>query len=104
MLSDGLELRQCIAWSPGAAAIIVRFRAAREGARSQLRWLGLAAIPLRLPLFAASVAAVLNQEVIAFVMVCLFIAILPLGIGLSIDGITSTTWTSSSARRPPGHC
>ena len=69
----------------GAAAIIVRFRAAREGARSQLRWLGLAAIPCVLLLFAASVAAVLNQEVIAFVMVCLFIAILPLGIGLSIE-------------------
>jgi signal transduction histidine kinase len=69
----------------GAAAIVVRFRAARAEERLQLRWLGMAAIPFVLCVFGAFVAAVLNAELILQVLAGCFIAIIPLAVGLSVE-------------------
>ncbi|HET6317227.1 MAG TPA: histidine kinase [Chloroflexota bacterium] len=69
----------------GAAAIVVRFRAARAKERLQLRWLGMAAIPFILFVLGAFIAAMLNSELILVVMASCFLAIIPLAIGLSIE-------------------
>ncbi|MFL5759766.1 MAG: sensor histidine kinase [Thermomicrobiales bacterium] len=69
----------------GAAAIVIRFRAARADERLQLRWLGMAAIPFVLFVLGAFIAAALNNDVFLQLMAGSFVAIIPLAVGLSVE-------------------
>jgi signal transduction histidine kinase len=68
-----------------AAMMIVRFRAARDEERLQLRWLGMAAIPFVLFVVGAFIAAALDRDLILQILAGSFIAIIPLAVGLSVE-------------------
>jgi signal transduction histidine kinase len=94
-LSFGADLLYIVRWGgivavhlgvlAGAVAILGRFRSARAEERLQLRWLGMAAIPFVLFVFGASIAAVLNNQLITNMMAVSLVAIIPLAVGLSIE-------------------
>jgi len=69
----------------GAAAVVMRFRAARAQERLQLRWLGMVAIPFVFLLLVMSTAAVLGQDAILLGAAVCFLTIIPLTVWLSIE-------------------
>jgi signal transduction histidine kinase len=94
-VSSGADVLYALRWGgiiavhlgvlAGAGAIVMRFRTARAEERLQLRWLGMAAIPFVLFVFAALVAALLDFQPILQVLAGCIVAIIPLAVGLSIE-------------------
>jgi signal transduction histidine kinase len=68
-----------------AAAIVFRFRRAKDGPRRQLRWMAFAAIPFPVLVVGAFVAASLDNQVLHAIMAGGFLAIIPIAAGLAIE-------------------
>jgi signal transduction histidine kinase len=68
-----------------AAAIVFRFRRAKDGRRRQLRWMAFAAIPFPALVVGAFVAASLDNQVLLAIMAGGFVAIIPIAAGLAIE-------------------
>jgi len=68
-----------------AASLVVRFRAARNAERLQLRWLGWSAIPFAGFIVGAFVAASLDQQALLMLMTGGFASIIPISTALAIE-------------------
>jgi signal transduction histidine kinase len=67
------------------AAIVFRFRRAKDGPRRQLRWMAFAAIPFPPLVVGAFVAASLGNQVLLSIMAGGFLAVIPIAAGLAIE-------------------
>ena len=68
-----------------AAAIVFRFRRAKDGRGRQLRWMAFAAIPFPVLVVGAFVAATLDNQLLLGIMAGGFVAIIPIAAGLAIE-------------------
>ena len=69
----------------GAVSLVVRFRAARDQERMQLRWLGWSAVPFICFVVGAFIAATLDNQVVLGLMFGGFASIIPISSALAIE-------------------
>jgi hypothetical protein len=69
----------------GAVSLVVRYRAARDEERLQLRWLGWVAAPFALLVIAAWVAAYFDSELILNIVGAGFLSVIPVTAALAIE-------------------
>ena len=68
-----------------AAALVLRFRRAKDGERRQLRWMAFAAIPFPLLVVGAFIAASLDNQVALSITAGGFLALFPIAAGLAVE-------------------
>ena len=69
----------------GAASLVVRFRAARDRERMQLRWLGWSAVPFACFAVGAFIASYLDNQAVLGLMAIGFVSIIPIAAALAIE-------------------